>query len=389
MKNKYYVYLTALAHLVNDTAQGSLPALLPLFITSYGLNYQDAAGLIFANTALASILQPFFGWLADKFSKPWLVPLGIILSGGSISAMAFVQSYWGLFALATMAGVGSAIFHPEAARMVNRITSGKKGTAMGTFSVGGNGGFAVGPLLAGLTYIFGPHMLLIYIIINTTVAAAFMFFMPGMESLARTQEASPAFQKNTASLVNDWKNFYRLTVIIFSRAINFAVLNTFIPLYWISILKQPPASGNLALTIFFSFGVIVTWLGGVWSDRLGYVKMIRYSFILMVPVIALFTNSTHYWLSFLLLFPLGLAVFALYSPVVVLGQQYLAKSVGFASGITLGLGITIGGMVAPGVGWLADQYGIQLAWQILIPVSVIGLLFSYRLREALPQKEAK
>lgn len=63
---KMHEYLPAICHMINDTAQGSLPALLPLFITNYGLTYEQVAIIIFFNTALATVAQPFFGYLADK-----------------------------------------------------------------------------------------------------------------------------------------------------------------------------------------------------------------------------------------------------------------------------------------------------------------------------------
>ncbi len=72
---KTHEYLPAICHMINDTAQGSLPALLPLFITNYGLTYEQVAIIIFFNTALATVAQPFFGYLADKKTFWQSVPL--------------------------------------------------------------------------------------------------------------------------------------------------------------------------------------------------------------------------------------------------------------------------------------------------------------------------
>lgn len=67
---KNYVYLLSLGHLLNDSAQSVLPALLPLFITTYHLSYEQAGLLILANTALSSILQPALGYFSDRLSLP-------------------------------------------------------------------------------------------------------------------------------------------------------------------------------------------------------------------------------------------------------------------------------------------------------------------------------
>ncbi|WP_082024888.1 MFS transporter [Necropsobacter massiliensis] len=377
MQNKFAIYLAAVGHLVTDMAQGALPALLPLLIKNYGLSYQEAGGLIFANTALASVTQPLFGYLADKRSMPWLIPLGMLLSGCCIAAMGFVHSYQNLFIFAMIAGIGSALFHPEGARLVNRMSGKQKGKAMGIFAVGGNAGFAIGPMLAGLAYIFNEHTLSLFALTNSLIALILFLQLPKLTGVKHSNNKKVNL---AAELKNDWQSFSKLSVIIFVRATNFTVLNAFIPIYWISVLHQKETDANLALTLFLSVGVLITFLGGLLSDRLGYVRVIRYAYVIFLPTIFIFTQSETLWLSLLLLIPLGLGVFTQYSPIVVLGQTYLAKSVGFAAGITLGLGITMGGVFSPIVGWLADHYGIQLALQTLCVLSLFGLAFSYWLK---------
>ena len=101
---------------------------------------------LFANILLASVTQPILGYYSDKVSKPWFIPFGVLLSGLSLTALAFTDNYSVIFICSMLSGLGSSIYHPEAARMVNEISGAVKGKAMGTFSVGGSVGFAVGPL---------------------------------------------------------------------------------------------------------------------------------------------------------------------------------------------------------------------------------------------------
>ena len=167
------VYLFSLGHLSVDWCQGAIPALLPYFIRNYDLSYQAAGTLIFANVLVASVLQPLFGYYSDRISRPWFIPLGTLFCGISVALMGFCTSFAAIFAAAMLSGVGSAIFHPEAALMVNRIAARAKGQALGTFSVGGNAGFAIGPIVAGIcAYKLGIHTLLIFGIVNTVLAAA-------------------------------------------------------------------------------------------------------------------------------------------------------------------------------------------------------------------------
>lgn len=367
-------YLPAVCHMVNDTAQGSLPAFLPLFITNYGLTYEEVAIIIFFNTALATIAQPFFGYLADKRTFWPSVPIGIMICCLSISAIGFVSSYESIILCSLIAGFGSALFHPEAARWVNALSGQKKGKIMGYFSVGGQAGFAVGPILASTAYIWGPQSLILFSIMGALLVTFYLLAKPYKLVAARQQQAK---QTQTVVAQNDWHSFNILFIVIAARSIIFSVLNTFIPIYWITQLGQNTASGNFALSAFFICGVIVTLIGGTLADRIGFVKVIRYCYILLVPIMLAFTLSNEYWLSMLLLLPLSFGVFSQYSPIVILGQQYLAKNIGFASGITLGLGITLGGIVTPLIGKLADIYDLQTAWLTLNPICWLALLATF------------
>ena len=157
---KKYLYILATAHLCNDIGTGALPAILPFFVTFYGMNYTDIAGIMFASCFLSSFIQPGFGYLADKTSFKWFMPIGIIMTSIPFAITGLVDNYWFIFAAVTISGIGAAIFHPEAARLVNSISGKQRGSGMSIFSIGGNGGFGVGPILA--------------------VAAIELFGMPGL-----------------------------------------------------------------------------------------------------------------------------------------------------------------------------------------------------------------
>ena len=107
------IYLFTLGHFSVDWAQGAIPALLPYFIATCNLNYQDAGTLIFANILLSSIAQPVFGYYADRVSKPWFVPAGPIISGVSLAVLPFVTDYWLIFLCSMFSGFGSAVYHPR------------------------------------------------------------------------------------------------------------------------------------------------------------------------------------------------------------------------------------------------------------------------------------
>ena len=379
------VYLFSLGHLSVDWCQGAIPALLPYFIHNYNLSYQAAGTLIFANVLVASVLQPLFGYYSDRISRPWFVPLGTLLCGIAVAFMGFCTSYGAIFAAAMLCGIGSAVFHPEAALMVNRIAAGAKGQAMGTFSVGGNAGFAIGPIAAGFcAYTVGIRSLLVFGIINTILAIALFCKMSSvLQEVSRlTRQEKGAMEAGKKE--NDWKAFGMLSFPIFARSVGFTLSNTFIPIYWMTVLHASATQGTTALSVLFTLGACITFGGGLLADRFGYVRIIRAAFFCMVPTYLLLTHTTDIWLATALLVPAAVSIFMPYSPIVVLGQTYLARNAGFASGVTLGLTTTLGGVFAPVIGWAADRWGLVFALQIFWIAGLIGLLASFFLPE--PEK---
>ena len=110
-------------------------------------------------------------------------------------------------------------------------------------------------------------------------------------------------------------------------------------------------------------------------------SILRLGNIIFLPSVLVFIFVPNAWGFFGAMIPMAFGVFSQYGPITVLGQKYLAKNAGFASGITLGLGITLGGLVAPYIGHLADIYDVQTALMTLIPVGALGLLMSFWLKE--------
>ena len=224
---------------------------------------------------------------------------------------------------------------------------------MGSFSVGGNAGFAIGPLVAGFcAYTFDIHGLCIWALVNFTLAFILYHNMPKVLSMAEAadEEQHQAHPEEVAD--NDWPAFGKLSFVIFARSIGFALCNT-------------------------SMGVVITFVGGILADKLGFIKTLRVSFCIMVPSMFLLFNSTNVVWATVFLVPVAFSLFAPYSPMVILGQTYLGKNVGFASGVTLGLTTTIGGLVSPMVGWGADMWGLVPALQILWIAAAIGAVFTF------------
>ncbi len=415
------LFLVSLGHMSCDVNGGAVPALLPFLRAEYGFTYQAAAGLVFAMSCLGSVVQPLFGYIADKLSKPWLIPMGILLAGCGVACIGFVHSYWAIFGLVMLSGIGAALFHPEAALFANKISGTRKGTGLSLFSVGGNAGYVLGPLFAaGSVHILGLQGTAVFGILALIMACVLLAQIIRMSSTPQGGEVqsvmevkqgtsgvnSPGWSGNreerclsvqksghdqSAPLClprNDWREFFKLTGTIVVRSTLFLGFNTFIPLYWTSIFMQTEKAGGFALALFCTFGVLSNFVGGVLADRFGYIRVIRVSFLLLVPAIVLFAHAPNIYAAFALMPPLAFALYAPFSSMVVLGQKYLARNMGVASGVTLGLAVSVGGIAAPFLGRIADFYDLPSAVQCMAAVAVLGVISAFLLK-ADPHNAAK
>jgi FSR family fosmidomycin resistance protein-like MFS transporter len=308
------------------------------------------------------------------------MPVGILLAGGCLSFIGFVHEYYALmFMAAVFCGIGIAAFHPEAARMANHLAGQKKGGGMSIFNVGGNIGFALGPALmtwAMLRLGLAGSAIL-------AVPAVTMCIILAIQSRKMQERINTAQKEDPVTAEparNEWGKFSWLTVSIIARSIIFHSLNTFLPLYWLNVLHQDKAAGGTALTIMFVAGAVSTLIGGRLADRFGANRIVRIGWILLIPVLFFFPKIESPLIATLFLLPIAFSLFMVTTPMIVLGQKYLPGRLGFASGVTLGLSVSIGGMAAPFVGRYADIHGLSAAFGLLACIPVVGSLVSITLR---------
>ena len=376
-----HIGVLSLGHMVTDINQGALPAMLPFFIAAHDLSYTAAAGIVFAANITSSIVQPLFGHAADKFSKPWMMSVGLMLAGLGLSLTGFFPRYSWIMLLAVVSGIGIAAYHPVAARLVNFAAGDRKSTAMSIFGVGGTGGFAIGPLLVTVPLLhWGMKGTLVLIVPVTIISIVMMTQFSRFETLENDK-----LQKSSSGLgeaPEAWGAFLRLTITIIGRSIIFYGLNTFIPIYWINGLHQSKAAGAMALTLLAGSGILGNLLGGTLADRIGQKKVIFIGFIGLTLLLPSLISTDSAFIATLLLIPIGLMQSATYSPTIVLGQTYLPNRVGFSSGVTLGVAFAIGGGAVPIIGKIADIYGIWYAMASVACMPVLTSAISFTLPEA-------
>ena len=379
MRYNKYSLLTMFGHICTDINQGALPAILPFLVLEKGLSYASAAGLIFASSSVSSLVQPLFGYLGDKVSWPWLMGLGALLAGSGLACIGFLDQYWAIFLAVMVSGIGVALFHPEGGKIANLVAGEKKGMGIGIFAVGGNIGFALGPIIVSVAIAIwglkGTAVLLI-------PGIAMMLVMLGCLSNLRSVIADARTTRSRTTDVSsrdDWRAFSLVGVGVTCRSIIAYGMTTFIPLYFAAVLMLSEVSASARLTLFSVVAATATLVGGHLADRIGFTRVIRGGFIILAPLLFLFPAVGNVHLATLLLLPIAFTLNGPHGSMIALGQKYVPNHIGTSSGIMLGLAVSVGGMVAPGIGWIGDHFGLTTAMYTVAAFSVPMLLLAYRI----------
>src|SRR5215831_16620487 len=148
--------LLALGHLVVDINNGAVPALLPFLKSALALSYTSAAVVVLMSTITSSLIQPLFGYLADKTARRWILPSAVFLSAVGIACSGLSTTYIVVLLMVVISGVGIASWHPEGYRTATQVAGERKATGVSIFSTGGNIGIALGPpIVTALVTAFG------------------------------------------------------------------------------------------------------------------------------------------------------------------------------------------------------------------------------------------
>lgn len=370
-------YILAFGHLCSDINQGSLAAILPFLIAAHNYNYTTAATLVMVSNIVGSIIQPIFGCIADKHGRPYYMTIGLLLAGGGMSLTGLINNFYGLCAAVMVSGVGVAMFHPQAAQLVNKNADAKsKGAKMGLFSFGGNLGFTVGPILASASIAtFGLKGTLVFLL------PPLLFGLVSSLTFREQTDTDPSKLPTPNDRPENWPAFARLGLVVISRSIMYNGINTFLVLYLVEIFGQSKTLGSTCLSLYYAVTAISALLGGQLADKFGHRKILRLSFAIYLPAICLFALSHNLLFLLLMLLPMGVGIGLCYSPMVLLGQLYIPQHTGFASGVTLGLAVSIGGIVSPLLGKIGDTYSLNAIFCLLCGLAFVPLLTSLCLPE--------
>jgi FSR family fosmidomycin resistance protein-like MFS transporter len=362
----------ASGHACADMAQGAVPALLPFLIDQRGMSYGAAAALILITSVGSSAIQPLFGLGSDRLALPWLMPLGVLLAGLGVALVGLTTSYPATAAAVAISGLGVAAFHPEGARFANHVSGERRGQGMSFFSLGGNAGFALGPILVTpLVLLLGLRGTLLLAVLPAIVALVIARELGRLRRVAAVKSEHAARGVARADRdPDDWPAFVRLGGVVSLRSCIYFGLQAFVPVWFIHHLGTGKGAGEAALTAMLVAGAFGTYFGGRVVDRLGRRRLMVGSTALLVPVLAAFVLSPSALLAGPLVAVAGFVIIATFSVSVVMGQEYLPTRLGLASGVTMGLAIGVGGRSAPRQGAVGAPVGRGAVMWLIVAITL-------------------
>ncbi|MEP6978147.1 MAG: MFS transporter [Thermoleophilia bacterium] len=361
--------LLSSGHLATDFANGALPALLPFFKDRFSLSYTLVAVLMLSSHVSSSLLQPLFGLWSDRRGALWLLPAGVALAGSGIALGAAAPSYTLVVLCVLVSGIGVAAFHPEGSKFAAYTSGGKRASGMSYFSIGGNVGYALGPIVATpLVLWLGLRGGLLLALPTLAIAAAILAGTPYLRSFVPDREAS----RSASGRDRPGAMALLLGVIAF-RSVAWFGLVTFVPLWEVS-LGHSKSEGNRLLALILVAGGAGTLLMGPLADRFGRRPVLVASVVATSPLAFVFL-AVGGIPGAIALAGVGACVVGTFGVTMVMSQEYLPRHVGMASGLAIGLSVGLGGVAAVVLGSVADAVDLRTALYIsaAAPLAAVAL----------------
>ena len=356
----------SLSHFLNDLLQSLIVAIYPLLKGNYDLNFTQIGLLTLTYQITASLLQPVVGWYTDRHPKPFSLVVGM---GSTLTGLLLLG--------AAVVGVGSSIFHPESSRVARMASGGRHGLAQSIFQVGGNGGTAMGPLLAAAIVLPYGQSSLAWFAFIALVAMLVLFRVGQWYQLQQhSQKHRAAPPDNGLSRGRIALTLGVLLLLITSKYFYLASLTSYYTFYLMEHFGLGVQSAQLHLFIFLFAVAAGTVLGGPIGDRIGRKQVIWFSILGVSPFTLLLPHADLFWTT-ILSFIIGFILASAFSAIIVYAQELIPGKVGTISGLFFGFAFGIAGVGAAVLGHLADHHGIAYVYQLCAWLPLMGIITAF------------
>lgn len=372
--------ICGISHFLNDMIQSIIPSIYPILKDKFDFSFAQIGIITLIFQMTSSILQPFTGLYADKHPRPYALSVGMCFTLVGLLVLAFAENYLLILLSVSVVGLGSSIFHPTASRVAQLASGGKKSLAQSIFQVGGNGGSALGPLLAAAIILpFGQHSISFFAL--AALLAAIIMIRLGSWYKARMAYATKHPQKTVGINTNISKRakygaLAILIMLVFSKYFYTSCITSYFTFFLIDKFGISVGASQLCLFVFLAAFAIGTVAGGLLGDKFGRKYVIWFSILGSAPFALIMPYANFVW-TIVCTFLSGLIIASAFSSIVVYATDLMPDKVGLIAGIFFGLMFGLGGLGSAFFGWLADKTSIEFIFQVSSYLPLLGIIAGF------------
>lgn len=372
--------ICGISHFLNDMIQSIIPSIYPIIKDKFDFSFAQIGIITLAFQMTSSILQPFTGLYADRHPRPYALSIGMCFTLTGLLMLAFADNYLLILLAVSIVGFGSSVFHPTASRVAQLASGGRKSLAQAIFQVGGNGGSALGPLLAALIILpFGQHAISWFAI--AALLAAIIMVRLGAWYKERLVYSVKHPQKATGLNTHISKRAKYgalgiLILLVFSKYFYTSCITSYFTFFLIDKFGITVQASQICLFVFLAAFAIGTLAGGMFGDRFGRKYVIWFSILGAAPF-AIAMPYANFTLTIVCTFLSGLIIASAFSSIVVYATDLMPDKVGLIAGIFFGLMFGLGGLGSAFFGWLADLTSIEFIFQVSAFLPLLGVIAGF------------
>ena len=372
--------ICGISHFLNDMIQSIIPSIYPILKDKFDFSFAQIGIITLIFQMTSSILQPFTGLYADKHPRPYALSVGMCFTLVGLLVLAFAENYLLILLAVSVVGLGSSVFHPTASRVAQLASGGKKSLAQSIFQVGGNGGSALGPLLAAAIILpFGQHSISFFAL--AALLAAIIMVRLGSWYKARMAYATKHPQKTVGINTNISKRakygaLAILIMLVFSKYFYTSCITSYFTFFLIDKFGISVGASQLCLFVFLAAFAIGTVAGGLLGDKFGRKYVSWFSILGSAPFALIMPYANFAW-TIVCTFLSGLIIASAFSSIVVYATDLMPDKVGLIAGIFFGLMFGLGGLGSAFFGWLADKTSIEFIFQVSSYLPLLGIIAGF------------
>lgn len=369
--------ICGISHFLNDMIQSIIPSIYPILKANFDFSFAQIGLITLVFQMTSSILQPFTGLYADHHPRPYALSVGMCFTLTGLLLLAFANNYLAILIAVSIVGFGSSVFHPTASRVTQMASGGKKSLAQSIFQVGGNGGSALGPLLAAIIILpYGQHSIS-WFALAALLAALIMirlgtWYKARLKYVVKHPQKTPELNTNISKRAK-YGALAILILLVFSKYFYTSCITSYFTFFLIDKFGVSVRASQLFLFVFLAAFAIGTVAGGMLGDRFGRKYVIWFSilgaapFALAMPYVGLTWTIICCFLS-------GLIIASAFSSIVVYATDLMPDKVGMIAGVFFGLMFGLGGLGSAFFGWLADKTSIEFIFQVSAFLPLLGII---------------